>query len=292
MLKGMKILKWMFLPYLVLLLANTIFNMPVFCAVNPQAYVNRTYGFSINPPSGWSVDESGAFGSVVIFYGPIMPETGSRVNILISAGTTNLTLEQFVSAGKSQLASLLTDYHLVSEDGRNIGGLDGYELVITWTYMPVANVSNTHAVNVKQKQVLFVEKGRAYILTFTASPTNYEDYLPAFEESLQTFKLLGEEPPWLFIGFLIGGIIVIGIICSAATLHVIQGKRIKVQQQKIEREMLDVLKLHKSIKIEDLAKRLETKEADIELAVVRLRKNGVTINFNRETREVIYEKQE
>ncbi len=53
-----------------------------------------------------------------------------------------------------------------------------------------------------------------------------------------------------------------------------------------------MLKLHKSIKIEDLAKRLETKEADIELAVVRLRKNGVTINFNRETREVIYEKQE
>jgi hypothetical protein len=293
MLKRLKILEWMFLPHLALLLANAIFNMPVFCAVNPQAYVNRTHGFSINPPTGWTVNDTGVSPPVVVFfYEPVMPETGGKININIGVETTSLTLNQYVAASKSQYASVFLNFNLVSESNRNIGGLDEYELVFTLTYMPGANVSNTHTFNFKQKQVIFVEKGKAYILTFTALPTNYEDYLPAFEESLQMFKMLGQEPPWLFIGFLIGVVIVIGVICCAAILHIIEGKKAKTQQQKIQREMLDVLRLHKSIKIEDLAKRLETKEADIELAVVRLRKNGVPINFNRETREVIYEKQE
>jgi len=279
--RRMKTLEWMLSAYSVLLLATTIFNKSVFCAVNPEAYVNRTHGFSINPPSGWTVDESGAFGTVVIFYGPVMPETGGKININIVAGTTNLTLDQYVSAGKLQLASSLTNYHLVSEGSRNIGGLDGYELVGTFTQ---------GAFNFKNKQVIFVERGRGYIITFTALPTNYDNYLPTLEESLQTFKLLGPEFPWdairnISIGAIVGASAIAGI-------GIFIKRREKTRQQRIASEMLEVLKLYGSIKSDDLAKRLTTKEADIELAVIRLKKEGVPVSFNRQTREAIYEKQE
>ncbi|MGF3573730.1 MAG: PsbP-related protein [Candidatus Bathyarchaeia archaeon] len=295
----MKILKWMVSTCAFLLLTITFLGISVFGAVSPQAYVNRTHGFSINPPSGWTVNDTGLSPPViVIFYGPVMPETGGKININIGVETTSLTLNQYVSVTKSQYAASalsiynLSNYNLVSESSRSIGGLNGYELVFTCTYMPGGNVSNTHSINFKQKQVIFVERAKAYILTFSSLTANYDSYLPAFEESLQTFKLLGQEPPWLFIGFLIGGVIVVGIICYATISHIFEKRKMKRQQQRIEGEMLDVLRHHKSIKIEDLAKMLETKEADIELAVVQLRKNGEPINFNRETREVIYEKQE
>jgi hypothetical protein len=278
---------------IVSLLLTLFFSAPAFCAVSPEAYVNRTHGFSINPPSGWVVNDTGVSPPLVVtFYGPVIPETSGKININIGVETTSLTLNQYIAASKSQYASVFLNFNLVSESNRNIGGLDGYELVFTWTYMSGANVSNTHAFNVKQKQVLFVEKGKAYVITFTASPANYDSYLPVFEESLQTFKLLSQEPPWLLIGFLIGMAIVVGAICYATISHIFEKRKMKRQQQRIEGEMLDVLRRHKSIKIEDLAKMLGTKEVDVELAVVRLRKDGAPISFNRETREVIYEKQE
>lgn len=286
-----KFLVLTFLSTITSLLTSPMFSVSVLCAVRPEAYVNHTYGFSINPPNGWTVDESGTFETVVIFSGPLILETGGNINIQITAGTTNTTLDQFISADKSQLASLLANFHLVSESSRNVSGLDCYELVITWTYVPGGNVSDMHTFNVKQKQVVFIENGKGYIITFTAPPTNYDSYLPAFEESLQTFQLLGQEAPWLLIGMLIGIAIVAGAVGYAAVFHVVKGRKMKLQQQKIEGEMLDVLRLHKSIKIDDLARKLQTKEADVELAVVRLRKDGVPISFNIETREVIYESQ-
>jgi len=63
-------------------------------------------------------------------------------------------------------------------------------------------------------------------------------------------------------------------------------------QQRTVSEMLEVIKLHESIKIDDLARKLATKEVNIELAVARLKKDGVPVSFNKETREIMYEKRE
>ncbi len=169
---------------LVLLLAGMLtltFNLqPV------KAYVNRKHGFSIKPPNGWTVDENDAFGTAVIFYGPVMPETGDNVSINIAVETTNLSLEEYVSSTKSQLASRFTDYELVSEGSRNIGYiyLKAYELVGVYTQ---------DADDFKNKQVIIVENGKAFVITFMALPTNYDTYLPTFEGGLQTFEFVAPE---------------------------------------------------------------------------------------------------
>jgi hypothetical protein len=206
---------------IILLLSALFFGEPAFCAVNSEAYVNRTYGFSINPPSGWVVNDTGVSPPhVVTFYGPTIPETGGKTNIYISSGTATASLDDYVAAVKQGYALNFTNYNLVSEGNRSIGGLGGYELVITGTYMPEANAPNTHPFDVKQKQIILVENGKAYGITFTASPTSYDEYLPAFEESLQTFTVLGQESPWptplymLIIGIVIGAwsIVSLGIL--------------------------------------------------------------------------------
>ncbi len=48
------------------------------------------------------------------------------------------------------------------------------------------------------------------------------------------------------------------------------------------------MKLHGRMKISELASRYKTTEADVELAVVKLKSKGEPIQFDRETREVIY----
>jgi len=290
----MKILKWTVSTCAFLLLTISILGISAFGAVNPEAYVNRTHGFSINPPSGWTVNDTGVSPPIVVFfYGPVIPETGGKININIAAGTATASLDEYVSGVKQWCALNFTNFNVVSEGHRNVSRLDCYELVVTWTYMPGANVSNTHTFNIKQKLVLFVEKGKAYNIAFTASPANYDEYLPVFEESLQTFKLLGPEFPWQTILNIIIGAIVgagAGVIISVAFL--IKRRKAKTQQQRIVSQILELLKLSGSIKIDDLAKRFATTEADIELAVIQLKRDGVPVSFNRETREVTYEKQE
>jgi hypothetical protein len=186
-----------------------VFNIQT--AKTSEAYVSHKHGFSIVPPDGWIVDESGAFGTAVTFYGPVMPETGGRVNMNIIVETTNVTLEEYVSYINSQLTSVFEDYRLVSEGGRIIAyALRGYELVGVFT-------QGTH--KFRNKQVIMVEEGKAFVITLTALSTNYDTYLPTFEGSLQTFMLVYDFRYHILL-VLIAGIAIGGAAMGAAILYV------------------------------------------------------------------------
>src|SRR5256712_7411398 len=169
------------------LLALT-FGASVFASVDSNAYVNSNHRFSINPPSGCVVDSTGAFGTSVIFYGPT--EANFRVNMNIIVESTSLTLSAYVSAAKTQRSQGLTHYILVSEGPKIIGGLDAYELVNTFTQ---------GAFSIKDKQTILVQNQKGYAITSTALQSNYDTYLPASDESVQTFKVTGTEFPWVVV---------------------------------------------------------------------------------------------
>ena len=73
----------------------------------------------------------------------------------------------------------MTDYQLDFEGGGVLGGLDAYELVITYTMV---------VFDLKAKQVLSLKDGEGYVITFTALQSNYDDDSPASETSVETFK--------------------------------------------------------------------------------------------------------
>src|SRR3989449_8934440 len=115
------------LASLSLVLLALMVGASVFACVDSNGYVNSNNRFSINPPSGWVVDSSGAFGTSVIFYGPT--EANFRANMNIIVESTSLTLSAYVYAAKTQLSQGLTNYYLVSESANTIAGVDAYELV-------------------------------------------------------------------------------------------------------------------------------------------------------------------
>ena len=186
------------IPVVVLLLVALMFDASVFASVDSNAYVNSNKRFSINPPSGWGVDSSGAFGTSVVFYGPT--EANFRVNVNIIVESTSLTLSAYVSAAKTQLSQGLTNYYLVSEGPKTIGGVDAYELVNTFTQ---------GAFSIKDKQTILVQNQKGYVITSTALQSNYDTYQPAFDESVQTFKVTGTEFPWLVV--IAPGVIAAGV---------------------------------------------------------------------------------
>lgn len=171
-----------------LLFVSSLHSVAMLPSLSPTPYVNREHSFHIYPPSGWTVDERSARdiqGAIVFFWGPYESDTGGTVNVLICSKivSSTMSLEECVSREKPTLTSL-PYYRILSEQKRNINELPCIELVGT-----TVGTTTRGTFTLKQKQVVFVQKGKMYWLSFMASLKYYEMYLSAFEESLQTFKL-------------------------------------------------------------------------------------------------------
>lgn len=150
-----------------------------------QAYTSEEHNFSIDPPSGWTVDDTYP-GTVVTFYGPTEEGFGININVVIESVPLTMTVEQYISANKDALNTGLDNYELVSESTRVINKVDAYEMVSTFTYTNVA---------IKNKQILLVHANTAYIITCSALPTTYQKYLSTFESSIETFNIIDEAVP-------------------------------------------------------------------------------------------------
>lgn len=200
-----------FLVGMSLLLLSITFNLSVFASVSSSAYVDSNNQFSINPPSGWTVDSSGAYGTAVILYGPV--DSNFRINMNILVQATTMSLSAYVSSAKSQLAASLTNYALVSEGSTTIGGVAAYQLVNTFTQ---------GSYNIKDSQYILVQNQKAYIITSTALQSNYATYQPSFDESVQTFKLTGPAFPWLVV--IVGGVAA-GGVAIGLTIFLVKRRR-------------------------------------------------------------------
>lgn len=188
-----------------MLLLSITFKVSVFASVSSSAYVDSSNQFSISPPSGWAVDSSGVYRTSVIFYGPV--DSSFRINMNIIVQATSLNLSDYVSAAKYQLAASFTttnNYTLVSQGSTTVGGVAGYQLVNEWTQ---------GSYNIKDEQDIVVQNQKAYIITSTALQSNYPNYQPTFDESVQTFKLAGPAFPWsiVIVSAVLGGMVVVGL---------------------------------------------------------------------------------
>ena len=144
----------------------------------PGMYNNEKYRFSMQPPRGWEVVGSGLReGTAVVFWGP--KDKVFAPNIFIAVMDATDTLEGCVSMAKQQLPLILTNYRLVSERSRVIGGLDAYELVYNYT---------KGVFHLKGKRVFLFKNKKEYMISFTVLQDNYEEYLLVFESSVETFK--------------------------------------------------------------------------------------------------------
>ena len=141
------------------------------------AYENAEYSFSISFPSGWEQTESS---DVVALYANA--DGSASINIIVEE--TNASLADYVAESKVGLENL-DYYELISEGSRTIGGLNAYELVFAWTLFP----DNETYYDIKDKQVLFVQNGKAFTITCGSDYSDYNLFLPTFEQTLESFRL-------------------------------------------------------------------------------------------------------
>ena len=144
-----------------------------------SAYDNLAHGFSITPPSGWSIEENTSEGVIVMFRD--IP-SGSTISVV--GEEASYSLLELVAIMKQTLTDYYENYTFVSEGSREIGGLDCYEIVYTNTYL---------GINWKNKLVFFVDLGKYFLVTCSAVESQYANYSLDFENCIETFRITGAQ---------------------------------------------------------------------------------------------------
>ena len=146
------------------------------------AYTNSQYGFSIDPPSGWIVDNSQK-GVLIAF-----KDTNSASNININVNNTmGFGIDDLVSATKLDLTRLGSEYNfqLISEEGTKVADRDARVLVYESVFK---------GLKVRQKIIFLIDQDHWYIFTLTIPAASYNKYLPILEDSLKTLKFTTPPP--------------------------------------------------------------------------------------------------
>jgi hypothetical protein len=141
-------------------------------------------GVLVTPPSGWILDESGAFGTLVTFSNPVVDADGGNkltasVNV-VTEETKQTDLTQYLAASKEALAKQFETYTVLSEKPVEMASQTGIILESSYE-MGVYKLHNM--------QLLQMISGKAYVVTATALESVWSNYATMFQGVLESFKV-------------------------------------------------------------------------------------------------------
>ena len=142
-----------------------------------SATVYSAPGFSIRPPEGWTQDDSGKLGSKVFFLGPRQSNFTVNINV-ISEPAQGTNVEQYVQAGKPQLAQALTGYAQVEDRALTVNGQPAHILGGTF---------KQGTFELRNRQLFVVRHDVAYVVTATALASTWSTYEALLDASIKTF---------------------------------------------------------------------------------------------------------
>ncbi len=143
----------------------------------PQAsglYTNDAYGFSLVPPEGWYIAEASPGVSFIGDYDYL-------ANIVVSVDEDATTLMEYWTEEKDRMerSEMMVGTQTYQE---GLITVDGHTAVyIDYTYTLIKDV--------KAKEIIIVDNGNAYIISYQTEVDMYDDHLQMFEDSLATFSL-------------------------------------------------------------------------------------------------------
>ena len=147
-------------------------------------YENADQGFRVDYPEEWSrQNRDDFFATGVVFFSPLTDKDDrfkERVSVLVENLSERMTLEEYTQQSLAEIKQL-SDPNLKSAQQITLGTNAGRQVIY-------AGEENGAAV--RRMQTWTVIKNRAYIITYTARPEDYEQYLPSVEQIIASFTTI------------------------------------------------------------------------------------------------------
>lgn len=139
-------------------------------------------GVSIEYPNDWTNQKS-LMGTTLFIAAPLESEKdgfSENVNVVVEdLHGAEMTVDEYAGFTKTQIKTLITNNNILKSEKTTFQGRDAYTMEYT---------GQQGAYKLHWKQIYFIEKGKAYILTYTAEGDKFATYLPIADRIIQSFK--------------------------------------------------------------------------------------------------------
>jgi len=143
---------------------------------------NTEAGISIKCPEDWT-NQKGLMGTTIFVASPLESEKdgfSENVNLVVEdLQGMEIGIEEYAEFTKAQIEALITNSKILKAEKITFQEKDAY----TMEYTGQQGQYKLH-----WKQIYFIKKGKAYILTYTAEGDKFAKYLPTADRIIQSFK--------------------------------------------------------------------------------------------------------
>jgi eukaryotic-like serine/threonine-protein kinase len=147
-------------------------------------YANYNQGFRVDYPQNWSKENRDDFWSTgVVFSSPLENDADQfkeQVSVLVEDLPQNFALAEYTEQSLSEIKQL-SDPTIGKAQSITLGSNEGRQII----YHGEENGST-----VQRMQTWSVNGNRAYVITYTAIPESYDDYLPTVEKMIKSFETI------------------------------------------------------------------------------------------------------
>jgi serine/threonine-protein kinase len=155
-----------------------------------EAYNIESYGISIQRPKTWQPEErpDRITGNVVKFISPLVNDSdkySENVNLVVQNLSENRsTLEQFTPFRLDVIKKSSPKIKVIQEGQQKLANREAYQ--VTYTL-------EEDGMSLERLQIWTVKERKAYILTYTAQPNQYSQYLPTVKQMINSFRINDEK---------------------------------------------------------------------------------------------------
>jgi hypothetical protein len=145
--------------------------------VSQRSYTNAFYGFSLNPPPGWSIVENESPMVAVRFVAPNQSDASLMVDAPVMIGEGR-ALSTYADQFEEMFSENTVNFSVLSRQEKTIGGLDAFEIVCSY--------EDNHTV-FQAKQIAVLKTRTVFIITFIARSEEYDIHRVAVNDSIDSF---------------------------------------------------------------------------------------------------------
>lgn len=159
----------------------------MFGSCSQEKWIEYSEGnYEISYPESWAKQQKA---TATFFLSPKENEKDlfqENINVIVQdLSSQPMTLEEYTNLTKNQIKQALGSSAIESVKDINFSGQQAKEIVYTMPKNPMQGRN----LNLKLRQVWFIKSNNAYLLTYTAQNSEYDNYLETAKGIFDSFKL-------------------------------------------------------------------------------------------------------
>lgn len=146
-------------------------------------YTSAAFGIVIRYPSTWTKNEQFT-GAVVAFASPSGSSSGASggiVSVVVEELLEPMTLAEYNDAAIAALNQSIIDFNLSETTAATLDNNPAHKIVYT---------AKQNQLNLRYMQVWTIKDNKTYILTYGATPINYDKYQAIVQDMFSSFEIV------------------------------------------------------------------------------------------------------